>query len=93
VEDTSKVEGKRAAGVLSSSVEKISKSPVQRGDKSAKSPTPSPDGEGTSRVNTKDVNKSKEVRRRLVSTPEQLAEVVADLKGVGLIGLDLETTG
>ena len=37
--------------------------------------------------------KPKEVRRTLVTTPEQLAEVVADLKDVGLVALDLETTG
>jgi ribonuclease D len=44
-------------------------------------------------VNTIDVNKLKEVRRRLVTTPEQLAEVVADLTNVSLVALDLETTG
>jgi len=37
--------------------------------------------------------KPREVRRTLVTTPEQLAEVVADLKDVGLVALDLETTG
>ena len=34
-----------------------------------------------------------EIRRTLVTTPEQLAEVVADLKDVANMALDLETTG
>ena len=74
--------------MLSSSVEKISEAPVQRGAKSAKSPTPPPDGEGTSDANTTDA-KSKEARRTLVTNQDQLAEVIADLKDVSLVALDL----
>jgi uncharacterized protein YprB with RNaseH-like and TPR domain len=74
------------------SVGKISKPLVQRGAKSAKSPSPSPDGEGTPGVNTIDA-KPKEARRTVVTTRDQLTEVVADLKGVNLVALDLETTG
>ena len=77
--------------MLPSSVNKTSESPVQRGDKSAKSPTPSPDGEGTS-GNTTEV-KPKEAPRTLVNTRNHLAEVIADLKDVSLVALDLETTG
>jgi DNA polymerase I len=91
-EQTSKEEEKRATCMPSSTVEKISESPVQRGAKSAKSPTPSPDGERTFDVNTTDA-KPKEVRRTLVIAQDQLAEVIADLNDVGLVGLDLETTG
>jgi DNA polymerase I len=91
VERTLKEEKKRTARVLPSSVDKTSEAPVQRGDKSAKSPAPSPDGEGTS-SNITDA-KPKEARRTLVTTQDQLAEVAAGLKDVGLIALDLETTG
>jgi DNA polymerase-1 len=73
-------------------VDQISESLVQRGDKSAKSHTPSPDGDGIFAVNTTDV-KLKEARRTLVTTQDQLAEVMADLKNVDLVALDLETTG
>jgi hypothetical protein len=91
-EQTSKEEEKRATCMLCSTVEKISKSPVQRGAKSAKSPTPSPDRDGISDVNTTDV-KPIETRRTLVTTQDQLAEVIADLKDADLLALDLETTG
>jgi DNA polymerase-1 len=37
--------------------------------------------------------KPKEARRTLVTTQDQLAEMMADLKNVGLVALDLETTG
>jgi DNA polymerase I len=73
-------------------VDQISESLVQRGDKSAKSHTPSPDGDGIFGVNTTDV-KPKGARRTLVTTQDQLAEVMADLKNVDLVALDLETTG
>jgi len=43
-------------------------------------------------VNATDA-KPKEARRTLVTTQDQLAEVVADLKEVSLVALDLETTG
>jgi DNA polymerase-1 len=43
-------------------------------------------------VNTMDVE-PKEARRTLVTTQDQLAEVIADLRDVGLVALDLETTG
>src|SRR5215211_4633144 len=91
VERSLKEEDKGANRVLPSSVNKTSESPVQRGDKSAKSPTPSPDGEGTS-GNTTEV-KPKEAPRTLVNTRNHLAEVIADLKDVSLVALDLETTG
>ena len=90
---TSKDEEKRATRImLSSSVDEISESLLQRGDKSAKSPTPSPDGEGPSGVNIIDA-KPKEARRTLVTTQDQLAEVMTDFKDVSLAALDLETTG
>jgi DNA polymerase-1 len=89
---TSKEEEKRATCLLSSTVEKISKSPVQRGAKSAKSPTPPPDRDGISDVNTTDVEPI-ETRRTLVTTQDQLVEVIADLKDADLLALDLETTG
>jgi DNA-binding CsgD family transcriptional regulator len=72
-------------------VDNISESLVLRGDKSAKSSPPSLNGEGTS-GNTTDA-KPKEVRRTLITTQEQLAEVIADLKDADLMALDLETTG
>jgi DNA polymerase I-like protein with 3'-5' exonuclease and polymerase domains/KaiC/GvpD/RAD55 family RecA-like ATPase len=54
------------------------------------SSTPPPDGEGSG--NIADAI-PKEARRTLITTQDQLAEMVADLKGVGLVTLDLETTG
>jgi DNA polymerase III epsilon subunit-like protein len=72
--------------------DETSESVVHRGDKSAKSPTPSPDRDGISDVNTTDV-KPIETRRTLVTTQDQLAEVIADLKDADLLALDLETTG
>jgi DNA polymerase III epsilon subunit-like protein len=80
--------GKRATRMLPTSVNRTSEPIVQRG---AKCPTPSPDGAGTS-GNTMDA-KPNEVRRALVTTQDQLAEVIADLKDVSLVALDLETTG
>src|SRR5829696_3982537 len=62
---------------------------MQRG---AKSPTPSPDGEGTSGVGIMDA-KPKVARRTLVTAKDQMAGVVADLQGADLVALDLETTG
>src|SRR5215204_1263633 len=53
-------------------------------------PTPPPDGEGSG--NTMDA-KPIEARRTLVTAPEQLAEVIGDLKDVSPVALDLETTG
>jgi DNA polymerase III epsilon subunit-like protein len=88
-EKTSKEE-KQATGVLSS-VDKILGSLIQRGDKSAKSPAPSPNGEETS-SNITDAN-PKKVRRTLVVTQDQRAEEIANLKGESLVALDLETTG
>jgi DNA polymerase I len=74
------------------SVDEVSESLVHQGAKSAKSPPPSPERDGTSGVDTPDV-KPEEIRRTLVTTLDQLAEVMANLKDVGLVGLDLETTG
>jgi DNA polymerase I-like protein with 3'-5' exonuclease and polymerase domains len=82
-------EEKRRTNTVLSSVEKVSECPVQRG---AKSPSPSPEGEEASSVGTTDV-KPIEARRTLVTTQSQLTEVVADLKNVSLLALDLETTG
>ena len=62
---------------------------VQRG---AKSPTPATDGEGPTGMNTAHVEPV-DVRRTLVTTQDQLAEVIADLNDVNLVALDLETTG
>jgi DNA polymerase I len=91
-EKSSKEEETLATCVLSSSVDEFSEALVRQGDKSAKSPTAPPNREGTSGVNTMDA-KPKEARRTLVTTQEQLAEVVADLKDASLVALDLETTG
>jgi hypothetical protein len=90
-ERISEEEEKRTARMFSSSVDGISEAPVQRGAKRAESP-PSSDGEGTSVVNTADA-KPKEVRRTLVTNPEQLAETIVELRDVDLVALDLETTG
>jgi DNA polymerase I len=92
VENTSTESARWTARVLSSSVDETSKSPVPRGDKSAKSPAPSPNAEGASGVDTTD-DKPKEAPRTLVTTQDQVAKVIADLKDVGLVALDLETTG
>jgi hypothetical protein len=70
----------------------VSESLTQQGAKSAKSPTPSPDGERSSGVNIAHVEPV-DVRRMLVTTQDQLAEVIADLNDVNLVALDLETTG
>jgi DNA polymerase-1 len=72
--------------------DEISESLIQRGAKSAKSPPPSPNGGGISDVNTTNAA-TKEARRTLVTSQNQLAGVVADLKDVALVALDLETTG
>ena len=61
------------------SVGEISEALVQRGAKSAKSLAPSPKERGTSDVDTT-VAKPKEARRTLVTTQDQLAEMIADLK-------------
>jgi hypothetical protein len=90
-EDTSEVK-KRRTNTVCSPVDEISESLVHRGAKSAKSSTPSPDGEAPSDVNPIDA-KPKVARRTLVTSQDQLARVVADLKDIDLIALDLETTG
>jgi len=86
---TAKEDKRRTNTGLSPYLEEVPESLIQRG---AKSPPPSPHGEGTSGVNAADVNPT-EARRTLVTTSDQLAEAVADLKDVGLVALDLETTG
>jgi DNA polymerase I len=75
-----------------SSTAELSQPLTQQGAKSAKSPTPPPDGERTSGVITTNA-KSKETQRTLITTQDQLAAVIADLKDVALVALDLETTG
>jgi hypothetical protein len=83
-------EEKRRANAMPSAVDEISESLVHRGDKSAKSPTPSPDGEETSNVNATEVE-PQQARRTLVTTQDRLAEVIADLEDESLVALDLET--
>ena len=73
-------------------VHENSKSPAQRGAKSAKTPTPSADGKGPSGVHTMDAN-PKVAQCTLVTAQDQLAEVIVNLKDVSLVALDLETTG
>jgi DNA polymerase-1 len=85
-------EDKRRTNASLSSVEKSPESPVQWGDKSAKSPTLSLDGEEASGVGTMDA-RPEGARRTLVTAQEQVIDVVADLKHADLIALDLETTG
>jgi DNA polymerase I len=92
LEGRATTEGKRRTDTALSSVDEFSESLMQQGAKSAKSPLPSSDGDGTSDVNTRDVT-PKEAQRTLVTTQDQLAGVVADLKNIDLIALDLETTG
>jgi DNA polymerase III epsilon subunit-like protein len=88
LEGEAKKDAKSRTNTTLTPVHEISKAPVQRG---AKSPAPSPDGVGTS-GNTIDA-KPIEAQRTLVTTQDQLAEVVANLKDLGLVALDLETTG
>jgi hypothetical protein len=92
LEERALKEEKKNTNTVLSSVEEILESPVQRGVKSDRSPTHSPDGEGTSDVNTTEV-RPKEAQRTLVTTQDQLSGVVADLEGADLVALDLETTG
>jgi DNA polymerase III epsilon subunit-like protein len=91
-ERTPREEERRAHGMIFSSVDENSESLVQRGDKSAKSPTLSPDGEESLSVHTTHVE-PQEARRTFVITQGQLTEVIGELKEVSLIALDLETTG
>jgi len=85
-------EEERQTNAALASVEKISESLEQRGDKSAKSLTPPPDGEGTFGVNTIDA-KPEQARRTLVTTQDQLAGMITDHRDAALVALDLETTG
>jgi DNA polymerase-1 len=73
-------------------LDEISESLVHRGAKSAKSLLPVPDTEENSGVVDEEA-KPKDVRRTLVTTQDQLAEVIANLKNESLVALDLETTG
>jgi DNA polymerase-1 len=82
----------RSTNTVLSSVDEISESLVHRGAKSAKSLLPVSDTEENSGV-VVELAKARQVRRTLVATQDQLAEVVADLEDVGLVALDLETTG
>lgn len=90
-ETTNEVQRRKNPAV--SSVDHVSESPVQRGDKSDISATPSPEGERTPGVITADVGRPKEAQRTLVITQDQLAEAIADLENESLVALDLETTG
>jgi DNA polymerase III epsilon subunit-like protein len=92
LEGKATTEGKRRTDTALSSVDEFSESLMQRGAKSAKSPTPSPDGAGTSRLNTTDAE-PEEAQRTFVTAQDQLAAVIADLEDEGLVALDLETTG
>src|SRR5829696_6158500 len=92
LEDRGTKEEKRQKKNLLPSVEEIPEFLLRRGAISAKSPTPSPHGEGTPGVNIRGVQ-PKEVRRTLVSTQDQVAAAIADLEDVTLVALDLATTG
>jgi DNA polymerase-1 len=92
LEDRKTKEEKSQKNTVLPSVDGISESVVHRSVKSAKNPTPPPDVEENSSVNITDT-KPKEAQRTLLTTQDQLAEVIADLKGVGIVALDLETTG
>jgi DNA polymerase I len=73
-------------------VDEISEILVQRGAKSAKSSLSASDtGENPGVVDEE--AKPKEPQRTLVTSQDQLADVVADLKDAELVALDLETTG
>lgn len=73
-------------------VDEISESLVQRGAKSDKSLLSVPDAEDDSGVVDEEA-KPREARRTLVTAQDQVAGVVANLKDVDLVALDLETTG
>src|SRR5215208_5558152 len=89
LEERSTTEKERRATAIASAVGETLEPLVHRG---AKSPSPSPHGGGTSVVNTTDAEPI-EARRTLVTSQDQLAEVIADVKDVDLVTLDLETTG
>jgi hypothetical protein len=89
LEEKATAEGKRRTDAALPSVEDISEAPVQR---AAKSPTPSPDGDRSSNVNITEA-KPKEAQCTLVTTQDQLPAVIADLKDVNIVALDLGTTG
>jgi DNA polymerase I len=75
-----------------SPVDEISESLVQRGAKSDKSLLSVSDTEEDSGVVDEEA-KPREARRTLVTAQDQMADVAADLKDVGFVALDLETTG
>jgi 3'-5' exonuclease len=92
LEERAPKEDKRNTNIVFSFVEEIPESPVQRGAKSARSPTTSPDSEETCGANTAHVN-AIEVRRTLVTTQAHLSGVVADLGHADVLSLDLQTSG
>jgi hypothetical protein len=89
--DAKKDETSRTNTVLPP-VDEISESLVQRGAKSDKSLLSVPDTEDDSGVVDEEA-KPREARRTLVTAQDQVAGVVANLKDVDLVALDLETTG
>ena len=86
-------EEKEQTNAALSSVEKIPEPLIQRGAKSAKRLPPDPAGEKNSGVGSIDAD-PKEGRRTLITTQDQLADVVADLKkDTDLVALDLQHVG
>jgi DNA polymerase I len=76
-----------------SPVDKISESLIQRGAKSAKSPPSEQNIEKYSKADITNNAEPGEAQRTLVTAQDRLAEVIAALKDVGLVALDLETSG
>jgi len=85
-------EAKNGLDVALSSEDEFSESLNQQGAKSAKSLLTMSDTEENSGVVNEEA-KPKEPQRTLVTSQDQLADVVADLKDADLVALDLETSG
>jgi DNA polymerase I len=92
LEGEAKKDEKSRTNTALSPVDEISESLVQRGAKSATSLLPMSDTEENSGVVNEEA-KHRETQRTLVATQDQFADVVANLKDVDLVALDLETTG
>ncbi len=92
LEEETKKEDKADTNTVLSSVDEISEPLLQWGAKSAKSSPLVLEEEKNSRVDNAEFS-PKGVQYTLITTQEQLADVVADLEYVDLLALDLETTG
>jgi DNA polymerase III epsilon subunit-like protein len=92
LEEEAKKDEKSSTNIALSPVDEISESLVQRGAKSAKSLLTMSDTDENPGVVNEEA-KPKEPQRTLVTSQDQLADVVADPKDVDLVALDLETTG